>query len=118
MTENCRKNTAMSLVLTLPDPNVGITNSFPFSRIVGALICSRRNCVARTCLLAATRSPATFSPAEFFPENVKTGIVPSLFYDSFEFGPEFLAKLALPCSYGGLLGVQTCAAVDHFGEFI
>src|ERR1051326_4210355 len=67
----------MSLVLTLPDPNVGNANSFPFSRMVGAVICSRRKCIARVCLLAATRSPDTFSPAVFLPENVKTGIFPS-----------------------------------------
>ena len=43
MTENWRKKIAMSLVLTFDDPNSGRANSFPFSRMVGAPICSRRN---------------------------------------------------------------------------
>ena len=41
MTENWRKKMAMSLVLTLPEPNVGMANSLPFSRMAPALICSR-----------------------------------------------------------------------------
>jgi hypothetical protein len=65
---------AMSFVGTLPDPKVGMANSFPFSLMVLALIRSRRSAVAMTCLFSAMRSPETFSPDEFVPENVNTGI--------------------------------------------
>src|SRR5882672_5786588 len=75
MTENWRKKMAMSLVLTLPVPKVGITNSLPFSRTAPGVIRSRRNWVVSTCLLTAVRSPLTFWPDSFFPENVKTGMV-------------------------------------------
>ena len=78
MTENWRKKIAISLTLTLPEPNVGMANSLPFSRMVGVAICSRRNWLASACLFAAVRSPEIFSPEAFFPENVKTGMVPSL----------------------------------------
>src|SRR5581483_5552592 len=113
---------AMSLVLTFPEPNVGRANSFPFSRMVGALICSRRNWVARICLFTATRSPATFSPAAFLPENVKTGIVSSLFY-AVRIRSSVRSKLMFPaghrfCRSGPGPAVQTGAAVDHFLKFI
>src|SRR6185369_10872769 len=78
MTENWRKKIAISLVFTLVEPKVGSANSLPFSRMLDEVICSRRNCMANTCLLAADRSPVTFSPAEFLPENVNTGMAPSL----------------------------------------
>src|SRR5216684_8157472 len=75
MTENWRKKIAMSLVLTLPEPNVGMANSLPFSRIAPGVMRSRRNCCASTCLFDAIRSPATFCPPASLPENVKTGMV-------------------------------------------
>ena len=78
MTENCRKKIAISFTLTFVVPKVGITNSLPFSRMVGAVICSRRNWLVKTCLFTATRSPEIFSPEAFFPENVNTGMFPSL----------------------------------------
>ena len=51
MTENCRKNTAMSLTLTLPLPNVGRENSLPFSRMEPGVMRSFRSCVASPSLL-------------------------------------------------------------------
>ena len=41
MTENWRKNTATSLTLTLPLPNVGRENSLPFSRMEPGVMRSR-----------------------------------------------------------------------------
>src|SRR5215470_494708 len=107
MTENWRKKMAMSLVLTLPDPNVGRENSLPFSRTAPGVIRSRRNCCSRTSLLAADRSPETFSPDALFPENVKTGILPS---------PQFSASLprGLPASRTlELLLRLVLAAAEH-----
>src|SRR5713101_587392 len=75
MTENCRKNTAMSFVLTLELPKVGMENSLPFSRMDPGVMRSRRSAEASDSLLGATRSPWTFSPLLVFPENVKTGMV-------------------------------------------
>ncbi len=106
MTENCRKKMAISFVLTLPDPKVGSENSFPFSRMLAPVICSRRSCMASTCLLVATRSPETFSPAVFFPENVKTGMFPSLYGIPFsarnsELVPPQCLPLAVPLAAAG-----------------
>jgi len=64
----------MSLVATLPEPKVGMTNSLPFSLMASALMRSRSSCALSTCLFSATRSPLTFCPAAFFPVYVKTGI--------------------------------------------
>ena len=75
MTENWRKKIAISLVLTLPEPNVGIENSLPFSRIAPGVMRSRRNDCANACLFGAIRSPEIFCPDASFPENVKTGMV-------------------------------------------
>src|SRR6266481_1657517 len=75
MTENWRKKIAMSLVLTLPDPNMGRENSLPFSRTEPGVMRSLRNCWRTTSLFAAVRSPEIFSPEELFPENVNTGMV-------------------------------------------
>ena len=75
MTENWRKKIAMSLVLTLPEPNVGMENSLPFSRIAPGVMRSRRSACASDCLLAAIRSPEIFCPDASLPENVKTGMV-------------------------------------------
>src|ERR1700733_3492023 len=75
MTENCRKKIAMSLTLTLPDPNVGIANSLPFSRIAPGVMRSRLNCWLSACLLGAMRSPEIFCPEASLPENVNTGMV-------------------------------------------
>ena len=60
MTENCRKKMAMSLVLTLPVPKVGMTNSLPFSRMDPGVMRSRRNWLVSTCLLAAVPLAADF----------------------------------------------------------
>src|SRR6266852_1391117 len=125
MTENWRKKTAISLVLTLLDPNMGSANSLPFSRIVGPAICSRRSCKASTCLLAATRSPVIFSPAVFFPENVKTGMGPSLFTTFYlelwllSCSNSVLAGRCAFCGHSaGLSSYQACATVDHFLQFV
>src|SRR3954451_8566821 len=64
----------MSLVATLPEPNVGRANSLPFSLIAEGVMRSRRNCAESTCLFSAARSPEIFSPAEFVPVNVNTAI--------------------------------------------
>ena len=60
MTENCRKKMAMSLVLTLSMPKVGMTNSLPFSRMGPGVMRSRRNWLVSACLLTAVRSPLIF----------------------------------------------------------
>src|SRR5580698_74207 len=144
MTENWRKKMAMSFTLTLPEPNVGMTNSLPFSRMAPGVMRSRRNWVAKVCLLAATRSPLIFSPVSFFPENVKTGMLTSLGYvyvlcpvHCFAL-PDFLlancfsfaSNLSFFClSLAGrsrfrharrrLIAVQQGgAAVDHFRQFV
>src|SRR5579871_5273848 len=112
---------AISFVFTLPEPNMGSANSLPFSRMVGDVICSLRNCMARICLFTDVRSPVTFSPAEFFPENVKTGMAPSL-----QLHCEFCKFSVLLVLAGGRLGSNTgCASarkagatIDDFLQFV
>jgi hypothetical protein len=69
------------------------------------------------------RSPLIFSPAEFFPENVKTGIVSSLYVLT-------VNLVVLPSnsvlssrgSSGGCAGSRTAgqagAAIDHFLQLV
>src|SRR6266550_1773539 len=105
MTENCRKNTAMSLVLTLAVPKVGRENSLPFSRMDPGVMRSRRSAEASDSLFGATRSPWTFSPLLVFPENVKTGMV--LFSSLLLFLLSLLLSseaAGLPAAYPTILG--------------
>src|SRR5690348_17288992 len=106
----------MSFVLTLVEPKVGSENSFPFSRMLEDVICSRRSCMASTCLLAADRSPVTFSPAEFLPENVKTGMVPSLQFTAANLSS---TRSMLPgrCLSGHACGRTTGKAVSSVDDF-
>src|ERR1700722_14961987 len=135
ITENWRKKTATSFTLTLLVPNVGITNSLPFSRIAPGVIRSRRNCWPSACLLGATRSPETFCPEASLPENVKTGMV--LISPQFVGNSSFRRRnywsstsllaltmspdaLALGCHSSGrgrILG-QARATINHFLQFI
>src|SRR5947209_7768610 len=138
MTENWRKKMAISLVLTLPEPKVGMENSLPFSRTDPGVMRSRRSCCSSTSLLAATRSPLTFSPDALFPENVKTGMVTlsSLlraipFYGScpaVKTHPAVPGWGTLECLAfrgsgrlghpGGAGRTQSGAAIDHFLQFV
>src|SRR3984893_2108752 len=144
MTENWRKKMAMSLVLILPLPKVGIANSLPFSRMAPGVMRSRRNWVVSTCLLAAVRSPLIFSPDAFLPENVKTGIVN---FSSLHFvlpgpnSPELPLVYVRPYSHSwlrrqsrgaglalagrgtfrhgsGLITIQAGSTADHFLQFV
>src|SRR5580704_12890213 len=136
MKENWRKKTAISLVLTFPEPKVGSENSLPFSRTEPGVIRSRRNCWSTTSLLAAVRSPEIFSPDALFPENVNTGMVvsPSLIRPVYLAAPHRSHEEAAHGSAlaGLLLGrssrlghsgsasfvQQARAAIDHFLQFI
>src|SRR5579863_4487571 len=136
MTENCRKKTAISLTLTLPEPNVGRANSLPFSRMDPGVICSRRSWVLSISLLGAFRSPLIFSPDAVFPENVNTGMVSLSCYAAFPGILLMFVSFVLMCCdlvesvsvlswrrcFGHwrclTLGQQTSAAIDHFLQFI
>src|SRR6266852_696814 len=130
MTENWRKKIAISLVLTLPEPNVGMANSLPFSRIAPGVMRSRRNCCASTCLFAAIRSPATFCPPASLPENVKTGMVltsphcATCLSKSFAAGFSSRSSCRHPrdepydCLCLTLAFRKPCPTVDHFLQLI
>src|ERR1700675_3497514 len=127
MTENWRKKIAMSLVLTLPEPKVGMENSLPFSRIAPGVIRSRRNCCPSACLLGEFRSPEIFCPEASLPENVNTGMVlisPQLVVGLLIFiRCPITHFLALRCCRTGrgrraAPVCQSCAPVNHFLKFV
>src|ERR1700730_1413508 len=140
MTENWRKKMAMSLVLILPLPKVGIANSLPFSRMAPGVMRSRRHWVERTCLFAAVPSPLIFSPDAFLPENVKTGMVNvsslqfalpgpnspelALAYSHSCLKPTILLRRSALAGCGtfrhgsGLIPIQAGSTVDHFLQFV
>ena len=115
MTENWRKKIAMSLVLTLLEPKVGMENSLPFSRIAPGVMRSRRNCCSQRLFVGGHPFAAELSrPDAFFPENVKTGMVSlsSLTYLLVDSSRAILASCPASasvlrrCSRSSLPGVQ------------